>query len=183
MSNSKEWFPVIVLDPLFRFIYLFFSKSLFQLCLAFDFLNSIFLPASGSVLTPLDLMSNCTFPAFHLWHSFENGLCLSSGSCYFWLLKTFDSTQPSFDPRTFPWLQPVSVASVLGLTPPDVGMGKRKDKQGNRKNIWLSLTCAGSWGLAACTISAYLFLCLFSPIFDSMSVFIKSLPSNWLIFL
>lgn len=143
MSNSKEWFPVIVLDPLFRFIIFFFPKSLFQLCLAFDFLNSIFLPASGSVLTPLDLMSNCAFPAFHLWHSFKNGLCLSSGSCYFWLLKTFDSTQPSFDPRTFPWLQPVSVASVLGLTPPDVGMGKRKDKQGNRKNIWLSLTCAG----------------------------------------
>ena len=119
--------------------YFFFPKSLFQLCLAFDFLNSIFLPASGSVLTPLDLMSNCAFPAFHLWHSFKNGLCLSSGSCYFWLLKTFDSTQPSFDPRTFPWLQPVSVASVLGLTPPDVGMGKRKDKQGNRKN-WLEST-------------------------------------------
>ena len=36
---------------------------------------------------------------------------------------------------------------------------RRKIRQGNRKNIWLNLNCAGPLSLAGCTVSASSFLC------------------------
>lgn len=144
--------------------------TLFLLYLAFEF-NSLLLPASGSVLTLLDLMSNFAFPAFHLWHFFENGLCLSSGSFSFWLLKTFDPTQPNFDPRTFPWLWPLSVASSLLFTPPNGGMDKKKDQARKQEEYLaqpkLCRALKPCWLYSLCLLIPLL-LKKFPPVSDSL---------------
>ena len=152
----------------FYFTVLCFCSSLyFCFYLALDFLDSLSPPSFWLCVPSLDLMSNFGLPPFHPWHSFENGLGFSSGSFYLWLLGCFHPTQPSFDPGTFPWLWSVSVVSVMGWIPSGWGMGKRKDqakiKHGNRKNIWFNLNCAGSCGLAGCTVSAFFFLCCLWP--------------------
>lgn len=81
--NHKKWFQLLSWTLYFTLPSPPPPRQVFIFVFTWDLaLIPLLLPPSGSVLILWDLVSKFGFPAFHLWHSFKNGWCLSSGSFY-----------------------------------------------------------------------------------------------------
>lgn len=153
--NHKKWFQLLSWTLYFTLPSSFPKSLLFYLVLGFD-----------SPSPPTFWL--CAYPLGRgelFWLSCFSSLALLQKWVMFifrlfllWLLRSFNPTQPNFDPRTFPWLD-LSQWHLCWAWFLQIGTWARgKMKQGNRKTTWLDLNCAGHWGLASCTIFASLFL-------------------------